>query len=92
MKAVLVLEEMPTECIECQFCRVLADNKPTETHCLLTAKRNEDGVNTRAEWCPLRPLPERKDEGSVLKPLPFEVYMYRYGFNECLDEIIGETE
>lgn len=46
----------------------------------------------RPSWCPLRPLPERKDEGSVLKPLPFEVYMYRYGFNECLDEIVGETE
>ena len=41
---------------------------------------------------PIKPMPERKDEGSVLKPLPFEVYMYRYGFNECLDEIMGETE
>lgn len=49
-------------------------------------------VGTMGEDVRLRPLPERKDEGSVLKPLPLEVYTFRYGFNECLDEIIGETE
>lgn len=55
-------------------------------------KDADDRFEGRYYLKPLRPLPERKDEGSVLKPLPFEVYMYRYGFNECLDEIIGETE
>lgn len=88
MRAVLVIEEMPTECIECQFCRVLADNKPTETHCLLTAKRNEDGVNTRAEWCPLRYLPQKmKHEDEI----DYE-YGYIDGRNELIDEILGETE
>jgi len=88
MRAVLVIEEMPTECIECQFCRILADDKPTETRCILTAKRNEDGVNTRAEWCPLRPLPQKI----------YAVYKgdYEYGvadgWNACLDAIVGETE
>ena len=65
MKAILVIDEMPTECIECQFCRILADDKPTETRCILTAKRNKDGVNTRAEWCPLKPIPNEACERLV---------------------------
>ena len=93
MKAVLVIYEMPTECIECQFCRILADDKPTETRCILTAKRNEDGVNTRAEWCPLRPLPQKMTMEKALK-------MERCGsirdiyttWDACLAEITGETE
>ena len=79
MKAILVID-MPNGCDECPL------NSHTEYDfdvCWVTQGKG---------GCPLRPLPERKDEGSVLKPLPFEVYMYRYGFNECLDEIAGETE
>jgi hypothetical protein len=95
MKAVLVIEEMPTECIECQFYRILADDKPKETRCILTAKRNEDGVNTRAEWCPLRPLP--KEEESADEVVELGSYNEGYGngyecgfadgWNACLKEI-----
>ena len=83
MKAILLID-MPTECIECQFCRVLADDKITETRCILTAKRNEDGVNTRAEWCPLKPLPETKDVG-----YPIDDYAVGFGdgWDACLKEI-----
>ena len=84
MKVILVFDK-PNYCYECP--------------CYYEDKDKCEVRNQRAiadigipSWCPLRPLPERKDEGSVLKPLPFEVYMYRYGFNECLDEIVGETE
>ena len=89
MKAVLVIDEMPTECIECQFCRILADDKPTETHCLLTAKRNEDGVNTRAEWCPLRPLPAKTGQSTFCKDI---AEACRLGWDMCIDTITGETE
>ena len=81
MEAVLLIGEMPADCVECQFCRVLADNKPTETHCLLTAKRNEDGVNTRAEWCPLKFLPKKKN--TDFHPN----IVYANGWNDCLKEI-----
>ena len=84
MKAILVIDEMPTGCIGCP-CYYEDKGK-----CENTWESVEDDF-ARPSWCPLKPLPERKDEGSVLKPLPFEVYMYRYGFNECLDEIAGET-
>ena len=95
MKAILVIDEMPTECIECQFCRVLADDKITETRCILTAKRNEDGVNTRAEWCPLKTLPQKKDIDKALAFGGYENIIQESlvrGYNACLDEITGETE
>ena len=92
MRAVLVIEEMPTECIECQFCRVLADDKPKETRCILNAKRNEDGVNTRAEWCPLRPLPKQFTTDEILMAKDVKTAIEMRAYNDCLDEILGETE
>ena len=84
MKAILIID-IPNSCYDCPC--YYEDKDKCEVH-------NQRAIADIGipSWCPLRPLPERKDEGSVLKPLPFEVYMYRYGFNECLDEIMGETE
>lgn len=83
MRAVLLIEEMPTECIMCPFCRVYADNKATETHCIWMATTNEDGINTRAEWCPLKSLPEKKKHQEEID------YDYGYidGWNDCLEEL-----
>ena len=81
-KSILVIDT-PKNCAECKLMFLQGIG---ESIC------NAVDWSRRPTWCPLRPLPKRKDEGSVLKPLPFEVYMYRYGFNECLDAITGETE
>lgn len=37
----------------------------------------------------LRPLPQRKETDGTE---PFEIFMHREGWNQCLDEITGETE
>ena len=99
MKAILVIDEMPTECIECPLCRLFADDKLTETHCTWMATTNEDGITTRAEWCPLRPLPEKDEEPED----DMEDYIhadydrmasYFYGLingrNSVINEILGE--
>lgn len=80
MKAILVIDEMPTECIECPFHRIYADGFLNETYCSVMAKRNKDGVNTRADWCPLKPMPMK----SVWKN------DYSDGWNACLEELTGE--
>lgn len=92
MKAILVIKDMPTECIKCPFHRIYADGFLNETHCILTAKRNKDGVNTKAEWCPLKPMPNKKpvsyhDDifGEVEKNFT------NIGWNDCLNAL-GETE
>lgn len=89
MKAVLVVE-MPDECCGCRFFRFAdADNWDSrETVCTMSGRINEDGINTRAEWCPLKPLPE-KNTWDITKN--GHVTEYAEGYNDCLDEIMGEN-
>ena len=45
------------------------------------------GINHRPTWCPLKPMPKKKTpNGSDI----FNDYVR--GWNECVDEILGETE
>lgn len=53
MKAILMLKEMPSTCLECHFHKVYADNKLEETYCELIDINNEKGTSTRYEYCPL---------------------------------------
>lgn len=91
MKAVLVINEMPTRCCQCKFFRFVdKDNwDSNETYCIVaTGFRNEDGMNTKAEWCPLRTLPERKE-----MPKNYANRDYTQGivdgWNRCWDEVTG---
>lgn len=94
MKAILVID-MPTECIECPFHRIYADDGwQNETHCSLLNMRNKDGVNTRAEWCPLKPMPQKQNndkEKSWREYFQTRGASYQYGhidgWNDCLEEI-----
>ncbi len=80
MKAILVLE-MPENCFKCKLqdwanCRIV--------------KGCHTG-DTRPDWCPLKPMPERK---GLLKQLPMydTDTHYEQGYNACIDEILGDKE
>ena len=81
MKAILVLDDMPENCFKCKFqdwanCRIV--------------KSCHIG-DTRPDWCPLKPMPERK---GLLKELPMHDTdtHYEQGYNACIDEILGDKE
>jgi len=78
MKAILVIDEMPTGCIGCP-CYYEDRGK-----CQNTWEEVEDDC-TRPSWCPLKPLPHK---------LQADWYTdgYKEGFNACHEEITGETE
>ena len=84
MKAVLVLNEMPSNCLDC----------PCEYDYMKCKATNYrlDYVNAdveRPSWCPLKPMPKRKlHEYEQVD----DEYGYVEGWNACLDEITGETE
>ena len=43
--------------------------------------------------CPLRPMPKKKNEELVIKGHTGEIAeAYQDGWNECIEEITGETE
>ena len=49
------------------------------------------GINHRPSWCPLKPLPEKKNEINVGQ-MNSEEYYKGVGWNACLDAITGGKE
>lgn len=90
-KAILVIDNYPSECIECPFSKVYANNHLAETHCILTATTFWNGVNERAKDCPLKRMPERQ-EVDYSKVLDYSDGYFAEGWNACLDEIERGTE
>lgn len=80
MKAVLVID-MPNNCEECKI--IYLQGHGESSTC-------ESGDwSKRPSWCPLRPLPEKKNEVDIYG---FDLVKNRYatGWNDCLNAIIEE--
>lgn len=90
MKAMLVIDmDMPSRCGECKF-RSPELNPCEELMWLCKLKDDFIDRRTRPNWCPLRPMPERK-EVHYTDPLFGEVEnLTNIGYNKCLDEVVGE--
>lgn len=77
MKAILVIDKMPKNCDECRL--------NIEGICSATDER------IYSIRCPLKPLPQKMNrfpkKGVGVIP-PF----YADGWNNCIDELLGETE
>ena len=86
MKGILVFN-MPNKCSECP-CAYEWANK-----CNATDKAIID-FNNVPDWCKIRPLPEKANE-TVASQLFGETSYAKGcvdGYNECLDEILGEIK
>lgn len=86
MKAILVID-MPNNCEECKIIYLQGHG---ESIC------DSGDWSKRPSWCPLKPLPEKKELANYL---PFEDYSQQIrlmdfvnGWNACIEEITGETE
>ena len=75
-KAILVMD-MPEKCGECTM--------RLQTTCAPAFKKIS--VQTKPDWCPLKPMPEKK---AVMNHMDDEVYLFRRGFNACIDAICGK--
>lgn len=92
-KAVLVID-MPERCTKCPLLLTIPQ-KGGLALCLARPTNGQEEYNPkhekswRPDWCPLRELPEKKEE------LPIEKYefgslgkAFASGWNACLDEIL----
>ena len=84
MKAILVID-MPSSCDECPlFCSHYSD---------MTCRASGYGIdypypeNFRQEWCPLRPVPEKRQTTN-----DFWQGCVNIVRNACIDEILGDKE
>lgn len=89
-KSVLVMKT-PEKCLDCNLCVLDTDGSIS---CYYNKKEICSNVwenNSRPEWCPLKPLPDRKEITETYKwedRLP----SFKCGWNWCLDEITGRNK
>lgn len=94
-KAVLVMD-MPIDCMSCSLCHkgeliYRGDFLYKQTYMCIAMPEEveefylEDVFCDKPSWCPLRPVPEKKDPKNTV----FDTdYNYDLGYNTCIDEIL----
>lgn len=97
-KALLVMD-MPESCVDCQFCYEYHEG--IEACCTVTREPSNDGMyriikedycQDKPDWCPLKPIPEKKEEmGMPRTPSMNDIKRigFQKGWNACIDEILG---
>ena len=87
-KSVLILDT-PKMCDDCLFYRCAYDeNDDYLDVCMALRETIDDCYEKRYDGCPLKEVPKKK-EGEVYF---LEDAGFQNGWNECLDEILGEKE
>ena len=100
MKGIIVLNEIPKSCVECPMCYHAEDMSLGRFKyerlykCKLEPENIEqvyleDILHKKPDWCPIKPMPERK-MCTMSICISADEYNKRKGFNSCIDEITGE--
>ena len=91
-KVILVIDR-PKTCLECPCYSFNAQAKRFEcdVKLFLKGKIGVVELDKKPNWCPLRPLPQKKGI-SLKEAIGIKCSCYSDGWNECLDEITGENE
>lgn len=83
-KAMFIMDQMPNSCVKCPVVNELGSIYV----CGRNGKVIENGCAVqRAEWCPLRSVPEYEHEWHDDERSDWE-----RGYNACIDEILGGGE
>lgn len=88
MKAILVIDEMPIKCEDCP----LHYRKRQEIYrCEMTNKNVR--LNSKPSWCPLKPMPNKQATNLAIGIDLVDGFKdgWNYGWNACIDEIIGDN-
>lgn len=83
-KSILVIDT-PESCTQCEIFNF------SELTCL-GCKVNFKDIGKVQSWCPLKPIPEKKElqKGQLMFKQAIIYAIYK-GYNRCIDEILGEN-
>ena len=101
-KSVLVIDT-PKNCYECPFGTEYCGNLEYEGYCELAGCLNSDmrliteehydyESESRPDWCPLKPLPEKKEYINSVSNIEATKNIAAAGWNACLRKITGEVK
>ena len=91
MKKAVLLMNVPEKCLDCNLCVLDMDGSISCYYNKREICSNVGENNSRPNWCPLRPSPDRKEITETYKwedRLP----SFKCGWNWCLDEITGRNK
>lgn len=97
VKAVLVMD-MPESCFGCNFCHINSNGGEDRCQALEVSRAVNSETYEKPDWCPLRELPEKKEEVELLECEGSMEMVWEFpslknkGFNACLDEILKEKK
>lgn len=80
-KAILVTD-IPEECLTCKFCSEW-------DHCNLEDKGIIEDLSIKPDWCPLVPMPDKKEVCGKYPQTDEITASYKVGWNDCIDAIGG---
>lgn len=100
-KSVLVLDT-PTNCYDCPFGTGYCSDLEYEGLCeladcldydviLMTEEHYDCESKSRPDWCPLKPLPERKEYIVPIDNVESQKDIIAVGWNACINKITGKS-
>ena len=91
MKKAVLLMNVPEKCLDCNLCVLDTDGSISCYYNKREICSNVGENNSRPNWCPLRPLPDRKE---ITETYKWEDILpsFKCGWNWCLDEITGRNK
>ena len=100
-KSVLVIDT-PENCYDCPFGTEYCGNSEYEGRCelaecldsdmkLITEEHYDYESKSRPAWCPLKPLPERKEYIVPIDNVELQKDIIAVGWNACINKITGKS-
>ena len=88
MKGIIVLDEVPKKCNQCNFWFGKA-TVPVEYRCMGVHREITENelIKEKPDWCPIKLTPDKKDIKTAENMTSLG---WIEGWNACIDEIIGE--
>lgn len=83
-KSVLVIDT-PEKCDSCDLCCITF-----YPFCKVNARDIID-LNIVPDWCPLKPLPEKKSTTAPVSNYEVQKNLFAAGWNACINEITGKS-
>lgn len=80
-QSVLVIDT-PEKCKSCIYVGVFAE------FCRINCRDIKDS-SAKPDWCPLKPLPEKKSTTAPVSNYEVQKNLLAEGWNQCIDEITG---
>lgn len=74
----------------CENCYMLSHNY-CNFQCLIAGELIEKSTN-KPDWCPLKPLPEKKEYIVPIDNVESQKDIIAVGWNACIDEITGKVK